>query len=213
MEIPRAEPLLVRAGFVLFTLSLLTGLAVPAFLNHRMAVAAHVTGVLNALVLVVLGLSWGLLAVGPVQAKLTRTAFLCSTFANWGTSCLAAAWGTSRLTPLSGAGYSAAPWKGSCGTGASGLANSRDSCWGVVGGLCASLEASCHLAGAGAPNTRVQRTRSSASPPRSPLTRYPLGGEGRLIQMSPLSISEARRFYDRFGAKQDKQSRGRGGCR
>ena len=26
------------------------------------------------------------------------------------------------------------------------------------------------------PNMRVQRTRSSASPPRSPLTRYPLGG-------------------------------------
>jgi len=26
------------------------------------------------------------------------------------------------------------------------------------------------------PNMRVQRTRSSASPPHSPLTRYPLGG-------------------------------------
>ena len=26
------------------------------------------------------------------------------------------------------------------------------------------------------PNMRVQRTRSSASPPRSPLTRHPLGG-------------------------------------
>lgn len=29
----------------------------------------------------------------------------------WGTSCLAAAWGTSRLTPLSGAGYAAAAWQ------------------------------------------------------------------------------------------------------
>jgi hypothetical protein len=28
------------------------------------------------------------------------------------------------------------------------------------------------------PNTRVQRTRSSASPPHSPLTRSPLGGHG-----------------------------------
>ena len=28
----------------------------------------------------------------------------------------------------------------------------------------------------GSPNMRVQRTRSSASPPRSPLTRWPLGG-------------------------------------
>jgi hydroxylaminobenzene mutase len=111
MEVPKVERLLVRAGFVLFTLALLTGLAVPAFLNHRMAVAAHLTGVVNALLLIAVGLAWGLLAMSPVQARLTRGVFLCCAYANWGTSCLAAAWGTSRLTPLSGAGYSAAAWK------------------------------------------------------------------------------------------------------
>ena len=111
MEVPKVERLLIRAGFVLFTLALLTGFAVPAFLNHRMAVAAHLTGVVNALLLIALGLAWGLLAMSPMQAKLTRGAFLYGTYANWGTSCLAAAWGTSRLTPLSGAGYSAAPWQ------------------------------------------------------------------------------------------------------
>jgi hypothetical protein len=111
MEIEKAQLLLIRAGFVLLTLALLTGLAVPAFLNSRMAVAAHLTGILNALLLIALGLAWGFLALGPVQAKLTRAAFLFSAYAGWGTSCLAAAWGTSRLTPLSGAGHSAAPWK------------------------------------------------------------------------------------------------------
>jgi hydroxylaminobenzene mutase len=111
MEIPKVERLLIRAGFVLFTLALLTGLAVPAFLNQRMAVAAHVTGALNAVLLIALGLAWGLLAMSPVQASLTRGAFLYGAYANWGSSCLAAAWGTSRLTPLSGAGYSAAPWQ------------------------------------------------------------------------------------------------------
>jgi hypothetical protein len=104
MEIRTSEPSLVRAGFVLFTLALLTGFAIPAFLNHRMALAAHVTGILNALLLVALGLAWGLLTVSPLQAKLTRGAFLYATYANWGTSCLGAAWGTTRLTPLSGAG-------------------------------------------------------------------------------------------------------------
>ena len=104
MEIRKAEPFLIRAGFVLFTLALLTGLAVPAFLNQKMAVAAHLTGVVNALLLIALGLAWSVLTVGPVQARLTRAAFLYGTYANWGTSCLAAAWGTSRLTPLSGAG-------------------------------------------------------------------------------------------------------------
>jgi (hydroxyamino)benzene mutase len=111
MEIRKAEPLLIRAGFVLFTLALLTGLAVPAFLNQKMAVAAHLTGVVNALLLIALGLAWSLLVMGPLQTRLTRGAFLYGTYANSGTSCLAAAWGTSRLTPLSGAGYSAALWK------------------------------------------------------------------------------------------------------
>ena len=69
MESPKADRLLIRAGIVLFTLALLTGLVVPAFLNHRMAVAAHVTGVLNALLLVALGLVWGLLALSPGQPE------------------------------------------------------------------------------------------------------------------------------------------------
>lgn len=111
MEIRKPELTLVRAGFLLFTLALLTGFAIPAFLNQKMALAAHLTGVLNALVLMVLGLAWGLLAVSPLQARLTRGAFIYATYVNWGGSCLAAAWGTNRLTPLSGAGYGAAPWK------------------------------------------------------------------------------------------------------
>jgi hydroxylaminobenzene mutase len=111
MESAKAERSLVRAGFVLFTLALLTGFAVPAFLNQRMALAAHLSGIMNALILMALGLAWGLLTMTPLQARLTRGLFLFGTFANWATGCLAAAWGTSHLTPLSGAGYAAVPWK------------------------------------------------------------------------------------------------------
>ena len=111
MEIRNPDPSLVRAGFLLFALALLTGFAIPAFLNQRMALAAHLTGVMNALLLMAIGLAWGLLTLGPRQARLTRGAFLYATYANWGTACLAAAWGTSRLTPLSGAGFGAAPWR------------------------------------------------------------------------------------------------------
>jgi len=111
MELTKADKFLIRAGFVLFTLALLTGFAVPEFLNPKMALAAHITGVMNALILIALGLTWGLLTISPLQAKLVRGAFLYGTYANWAASCLAAAWGTNRLTPLSGAGYGAAPWK------------------------------------------------------------------------------------------------------
>jgi hydroxylaminobenzene mutase len=106
-----ANRFLVRAGFLLFLFALLTGLAIPVFLNQKMALAAHVTGVVNGLLLVGLGLAWSLLSLTPTQGKLTTGLFLYGAYANWGATCLAAAWGTSRLTPLSGAGHSAEAWQ------------------------------------------------------------------------------------------------------
>ncbi len=50
MEFGKADRSLVRAGFVLFALALLTGFAIPAFLNQKMAVAAHLSGIMNALI-------------------------------------------------------------------------------------------------------------------------------------------------------------------
>jgi hypothetical protein len=43
------------------------------------------------------------------------------------------------------------------------------------------------------PNTRVQRTRSSASPPHSPLTRSPLGGLGSMSRrmIEPILLTAA----------------------
>jgi hydroxylaminobenzene mutase len=111
MEIHKADVSLVRAGFLLFALALLTGLAEPVLLNQKMGVAAHVTGVMNALLLIALGLSWGLFTISPLVARLTRGAFLYATFVNWGSSILAAVWGTNRLTPVAGVGFGAQPWQ------------------------------------------------------------------------------------------------------
>lgn len=106
-----ADRRLVRAGFFLLLLGLATGLVIPHFTNPRMGLAAHVTGVLNALLLVSAGLVWPMLALSTTLEALARRLFLFATFTNWGGSILAATWGTSRMTPLTGAGYSAAPWK------------------------------------------------------------------------------------------------------
>ena len=114
MEIRKADLSLVRAGFALLTAALVTGFAVPAFLNARMAVAGHVGAILNALLLVVLGVTWGLFAFGPRQSRLTRFAFIYNAYASLGVSLLAAAWGTSRNTPIAAGEFSAAPWRPSC---------------------------------------------------------------------------------------------------
>lgn len=106
-----ANRALVRAGFLLFSFALVTGLAIPVFLNPRMALAAHLTGIMNATVLIALGLSWGLLTATPARQALIRRLFLYAAYVNWAGSCLAAAWGTSRLTPLSAEGFGSVPWK------------------------------------------------------------------------------------------------------
>jgi (hydroxyamino)benzene mutase len=100
-----------RAGFSLILLALITGFGIPNFLNPRMAVAAHLSGVLNGLLLIALSSVWSRVALSPGQLGLAKGVSLFAAYGNWATSCLAAAWGTSRMTPLAGAGHAAVPWK------------------------------------------------------------------------------------------------------
>ena len=102
---------LVRAGFLLVLLGLITGLAVQLFLNPRMGLSAHLEGVLNGLLLVLVGLAWPHFHLPGRQARALEGLVLYAAFVNWGATSLAAAWGTSRLTPLAGAGYSGAVWQ------------------------------------------------------------------------------------------------------
>lgn len=56
---------LLRFGVVLVLLALLIGLAIPALAVPRLGVAAHVNGVVGGLSLIVLGLLWSHLQLGP----------------------------------------------------------------------------------------------------------------------------------------------------
>jgi hydroxylaminobenzene mutase len=107
----RPDRALLRAGFLLVLLALVTGFAIPAFRNPKMALGAHLTGVMNGLLLVALAVAWSSLRQGPGRARLTRGLMLYAAYVNWGGTCLAAAWGTSRLTPINGAGFTSLPWQ------------------------------------------------------------------------------------------------------
>jgi len=102
---------LLRAGFLLVLLGLLAGTVIPAFHNPRMGVSAHLTGVLNGMLLIALGLGWEALRLSARSGALARGLFLYGTYANWAGTVLAAAWGTQRLTPVAGAGFAAPAWK------------------------------------------------------------------------------------------------------
>lgn len=97
---------LLRHGLVLFLLGLITGLLIPQLRNPRMGVSAHLEGVLNGMFLAIIGLGWEELRLGERARKIAYALVLGGTYANWLATLLAAALGTSKLTPIGGAGYS-----------------------------------------------------------------------------------------------------------
>lgn len=96
-------------GMILFLTGLLTGFVIMALKNPRMGLAAHLEGVMNGTFLVIAGLVWNDLNLSPRKGKMLFWLLLYGTYANWFFSLLAAIFGTSRMTPLSGAGYSGTP--------------------------------------------------------------------------------------------------------
>jgi hydroxylaminobenzene mutase len=94
---------LLRLGFVLVLLALLTGLGVPAFANPRLGLSAHTAGLLGGLFLVVLGAVWPAFALGPRAAAALWWCWAYAAYANWAASVLGAVTGASRMTPLAGA--------------------------------------------------------------------------------------------------------------
>ena len=97
--------LLLRSGVLLFLLGLLTGFVIPAVANPRMGLTAHLEGVQNGLVLLVIGFVWPELRLGPRLARVTFWLIMYGTFANWATTLLAAIFGTGAMSPQTAAGF------------------------------------------------------------------------------------------------------------
>ncbi len=98
-------------GMFLFLLGLLTGLAQMHFANPRMGLAAHLEGLMNGTFLIVLGAIWHHIRLPSGLSAGLYWSALYGTYANWATTCMAAVAGTRSMTPLAGAGFSAASWK------------------------------------------------------------------------------------------------------
>jgi (hydroxyamino)benzene mutase len=92
---------LFTLGLVLFLLGLLTGFAVPALKNPRMALSSHLEAVLNGMFLALLGLLWPHIHLPDAWAVTAVVLIVYSAYANWLTSLLAAAWGAGhKFAPI-----------------------------------------------------------------------------------------------------------------
>jgi hydroxylaminobenzene mutase len=96
-------------GIALFLIGLLTGLAEQHFTNVRMALAAHLEGVMNGIFLLAVGAIWNEVRLSPFLSKIAYWALLSGTYGNWVVTTAAAILGTAALSPITAGGHSAAP--------------------------------------------------------------------------------------------------------
>ena len=94
-------------GMLLFILGLLNGLVIPLFKNKRMGLSAHLAGVQSGMVLLLFGFLWAHLALPETLLSVSYWLSLYSMYAIWLALLLAAIWGSSRSTPIAGAGFQA----------------------------------------------------------------------------------------------------------
>jgi len=106
MDARRHGRRLLRAGALLFLLGLLVGFAIPSLANPRMGLSSHLEGVMNGMLLLVLGVIWERLRLGPRNHQLGVGLALFGTYANWGTTLLAAVIGAGEpMMPFAAAGF------------------------------------------------------------------------------------------------------------
>ena len=110
MSIEDTKRRLVWHGMFLFLLGLVTGFAEPHFRNLRMALAAHLEGVMNGILLIALAV-WSELRFSARQNVAAFWTALYGTYANWAATTLAAVFGTAALSPITSAGQHGQPWQ------------------------------------------------------------------------------------------------------
>lgn len=108
LDDPRRRVLLF-AGAALILVGLFSGTSIPLMTNQRMGLSAHLGAIQSGMLVMVIGLAWSHVRLSPA---LEATAFVTTLFSNYALYValqLAAIWGTSRSTPLAGAGHEGSP--------------------------------------------------------------------------------------------------------
>jgi (hydroxyamino)benzene mutase len=98
-------------GMSLFLIGLFTGLVEQHFANVRMALAAHLEGIMNGTFLLAVGAIWNEVNLSSRASTAAYRLLLGGTYGNWAVTTLAAILGTAALSPVTGAGQRAPQWQ------------------------------------------------------------------------------------------------------
>lgn len=104
----RMERNLIKHGFVLILLALLTGFIIPVTEAPRLALSAHTIGLISGILLLTLSAVWKRLTLSDRQEKLAYWSWIYSSYANWFAILFGAVAGTGRMTPMASRGMEGA---------------------------------------------------------------------------------------------------------
>lgn len=105
----RLQKQLIFSGALLFLLGLLEGVVIPYFTNSRMGLSAHLAAVQSAMALIVFGAVWSHVKLSEMLLGITAWASIFSMYVVWLGLTLAGILGTSKATPIAGAGFHGSP--------------------------------------------------------------------------------------------------------
>jgi hydroxylaminobenzene mutase len=100
---------LIFLGVLLFFLGLVVGLVVPILANPRMALSSHLEGVMNGMLLLLLGLIWNRVKVSDTWLKITFWMAIYGTFTNWFGILIAAIFNAGKMLNVAANGQEGHP--------------------------------------------------------------------------------------------------------
>jgi hydroxylaminobenzene mutase len=95
---------IIRHGFILILIALVSGLFVPAMPIPRLGLSAHTIGILSGVLLIAIGAIWQQFSLPPTQTKVMYWSWLYSSYINWLGCLVGAVLGAGKATPLASAG-------------------------------------------------------------------------------------------------------------
>ncbi|MDF0752699.1 hydrogenase [Marinobacter sp. 71-i] len=100
------ERRLYQLGIILFLMGLLTGFLLPLMENARMGLSSHLEGIMNGLVLIVLGVIWPKLRLSRTAERIAFGLVVFGTYTNWLATLAAGFIGAgASMMPIAAAGF------------------------------------------------------------------------------------------------------------